>query len=156
MLPFQNRNLKGVIQKYKKLVNVSNINTIEYKYFPNISLINKEGETKSLLNSFDSRECLLFVFSPDCIECDQMIKKVEQFYNENSSNFRIIGLSASSLEETKKFFADNRISYPVYCISDVDQEYLEFNHVPLTLFLSQKGKILRAIIGDHDISRRIQ
>jgi peroxiredoxin len=148
----ENRNLKSQIRNLRLLLSNTSFNLSNGEYFPDVSLINLEGNREKIFNKYENRELLLIIFSIDCDSCIQMIKKINKIHEEHNSRYKILGISTASIEKTREFIKKNLVIIPVYCLEEKESNKLEIPSFPMTLLILPDRRIIQSIIGEFNDS----
>jgi hypothetical protein len=114
---------------------------------PGISIENiKTGEKAGILEGVDKEKLLLFVFSTDCLACDQAAEIWNEVYYEFAGKIAIRGISKGDIPAIEDYMRRNDIQFPVFRYES-PMEFDIFTSLPQTVLADKNGRIIRILDG---------
>lgn len=144
LLSFQNYELKKQLSQFEQ----SDIRLKSNDIVTPISGINLNGD--SLQIEFRDKQTMLFFFTTTCPICKRNMPIWEELYqwNNSSHKFTIVGVSLDSVELTKKYIKENSIPFTVVIASRSEmQNGWKISHVPQTILIDQRKRVVTSILG---------
>jgi peroxiredoxin len=103
--------------------------------------------------SFDyvdsSKNYLLFVFSTSCPHCQKTMGKWKSIVSSNPSDCTTIGISLSSLEDTKRYVDSTGVNFQIFANADTTfgPDY-KIGGVPETILLDGHSRVKKTWLGE--------
>ncbi len=116
---------------------------------PGVSLLSLSGERLELRAPAGSRPIMLYVFSPSCSVCHEMLPVWKELYEEATSrSVEVIGISALGPMQTANYVRQFPIPWSVYSLANqAAMEALRLKRVPVTILVGGGGEIAMAVQG---------
>ncbi len=108
-------------------------------------LLNGQQQVISYVDT--NQPTVLYIFTPPCVWCARNIDNFNTLANEESAQYRFIGVSLSE-QGLAEYVTKNALKLPVY--SSVSPEALKtykLGSTPQTIVISPEGKVLQNWIG---------
>lgn len=95
----------------------------------------------------DSRQTLLYVFSPQCGWCIKNASNIRHLVSQTSSTYRVVGISLSE-DGIDDYIRKNNFEFAIYTdVKDEQGVAPKFLTTPYTLVVSHEGLIVQAWAG---------
>lgn len=110
---------------------------------PSVSLLSLSGERLELRPPTGARPVLLYIFSPQCSVCHEILPVWKELFDEaKSHSVEVVGISVLNPSRTATYVREFEIPWNVFCMAGRDGfEALRLERVPVTILLESGGEI---------------
>jgi len=153
VLVLQNRNLKEKINQLtnRKIELLTPGDRVE-----DVRAVSLNGDEVRLSYSDSAKKYLLLVFSTTCPHCEKNIPIWSEITRDNQDKCNYVGISTSSLEDTRKFVSMKSISFPTVSVANDTSLGRKYKIVglPLTILLTRLGVVEKVWMGELTIGQK--
>jgi thiol-disulfide isomerase/thioredoxin len=153
LLTLENRNLRWEKNKLHFLLYTPTASVPQKQksmMLPGISIQDiKSGKREGILEAVKREKLLLFVFSTDCLACDQAAEIWNEVYEEFAGQIMILGISKGDILAIEDYVQRNNIQFPVFRYESA-LEFDIFTSLPQTVLAEKSGKIISILDGIPD------
>lgn len=100
------------------------------------------------INKTTIKYSIIYFFTSECPYCTKNINTWKKIYNEFAEKINILGIGIGNLNEIKNYSKTNSLPYQVIVpVSNTFRKDYKIGGVPLTVLLSDSGKVLKVWKG---------
>ncbi len=116
---------------------------------PVVPVVSLSGERLEIRAPGGTRQVLLFIFSPTCSACHEILPIWKELVDEAKAlSVEVVAISTLDPVRTAEYVRRNQISWSVFCLAGREaSKILRLERVPMTLLIGASGRIAQVVDG---------